>query len=366
MLASIQDLIHAYPRWILGEGESSETILSSRARLARNLTALPFVQRTKKNDLLRIISKVETAVRSSTSMSQALFVSMPEMSELDRQFLVERRLISPGLAENRKISGAFIDPHEMACLMVNEEDHLRIQTIRSGLQLSAVWQEADRIDTELGQKLDYAFSEEFGYLTACPTNVGTGIRMSVLIHLPGLVLTSNIDPVIRGMTEIGFAVRGLYGEGTDALGNLYQLSNQWTLGYSELDIVNNLDRVVRQLIRYEERACESLLREAATQMKDRVWRAYGLLSQARILSVHDATEALSSLRMGLSVGIIDTVDLATVNRLLIIVQSAHVQKIAGHTLDLEAQDTLRADLVRQHLNPSRAITASRQPTERSK
>lgn len=363
MVTSIQDFVLATPQWIMGEGESTGIILSSRARLARNLTALPFVHRTKKSDLVRIITKVESAVRTSTMMSQSLFIPIPETPDLDRQFLVERRLISPGLAEAEKTSGAFITPHETVSLMVNEEDHLRIQSLRNGLQLEAVWQEADKIDTELSQSLDFAFSDDFGYLTACPTNVGTGIRVSVLIHLPGLVLTDNIDPVIRGMTGIGLAVRGLYGEGTDALGDLYQLSNQRTLGYSELDIVTNLDRVVRQLIRYEERAYETLLREASAQIEDRVWRAYGLLCHARMLSSHDAVEALSSIRMGLNVGIINIVDLSVLNRLLIMTQSAHVQKIAGHTLDTEAQDVMRADLVRQHLNPS--PTSIRQQTDHS-
>lgn len=349
---SIDNLIHSIPGWMNPEGAFSEIILSSRARLARNLTALPFVHRTKKGDLVRIIGKVETAVRASSTLSHALFVSMPETSALDRQFLVERRLISPALAEERKECGVFIGPFETASLMVNEEDHLRIQTIQAGLQLEAAWRGADRIDTELSHSLDFAFSNDFGYLTACPTNVGTGIRMSVLIHLPGLVLTKNIEQLIRGVMQVGLTVRGLYGEGTEAFGNLFQLSNQRTLGRSEEEIVTNIDRIVRQIIRHEVRACDTLLQEASSQIEDRVWRAYGVLQYARILTAQDAINAVSSVRMGLSMGIITTIDVPTLNRLLVTTQSAHVQKLAGRTLEAEAQDVARADLVRELLMPS--------------
>lgn len=350
----IDTLIQTTPGWVIAEGASSETILSSRARLARNLTALPFVHRTKKSDLVRIIGKVEHAVQTSATLSHALFISMPDTNVLDRQFLVERRLISPALAEEHRECGVFIGQAELTSLMVNEEDHLRIQAIQAGLQLEAVWREADRIDTELSQTLDFAFSDDFGYLTACPTNVGTGIRMSVLIHLPGLVLTKNIEPVIRGVTQVGLAVRGLYGEGTEALGNLFQLSNQHTLGRSEADIVTNMDRVVCQILHHERRACETLLHEASSQIEDRVWRAYGVLHYARLLTAHDVIQAISAVRMGLSLGIITTMDVPTLNRLLVLTQSAHVQKLAGQTLEADAQDEARATLIRRLLSPAPA------------
>ena len=362
---SIQALVQENPRWITGEQENTRIILSSRARLARNLTALPFVQRCKKGDQIRVVNKVETAVRASGKRSPSNYIDMRETPELDRQFLVERRLISPGLADSTGVSGAFIAPDESASILVNEEDHLRIQALRGGLQLEAVWKEADQIDTELGQHLDFAFSDDLGYLTACPTNVGTGMRMSVLIHLPGLALTGNIDRIISGMTEIGFTVRGLYGEGTDAFGNLYQLSNQWTLGYTEPDLVANIDRVARQLVEYENRACEALLNDAPAQIEDRVWRAYGTLSNARVLSEHETIEALSSLRMGIRLGILNDIDSVPLNRLLIVTQSAHVQKIAGESLDVEEQDKLRGDLVRRHLDACVSSSPLRQPTDRS-
>ncbi|MBI4550912.1 MAG: protein arginine kinase [Candidatus Latescibacteria bacterium] len=353
MFASIQDLVQTTPGWIASDGTAGEVILSSRARLARNLTALPFVHRTKKSDLVRIINKVETAVRASATLPHALFFSMPEMSALDRQFLVERRLISPALAEERKECGVFVSPAETAGVMVNEEDHLRIQTIQAGLHLEAVWRAVDRIDTELSHSLDFAFSNDFGYLTACPTNVGTGLRVSVLIHLPGLVLTKNIEPLVRGITQVGLTVRGLYGEGTEALGNLFQISNQRTLGRSEEEIVTTMDRIVRQLIQHERRACEAVLHEAPSQVEDRVWRAYGVLQYARVLTAHDAVNALSSVRLGVSLGIIATIDIPTLNRLVVVTQSAHVQKLTGRALEGDAQEIARADVVRGLLTPSR-------------
>ncbi|MBT5876602.1 MAG: protein arginine kinase [Candidatus Latescibacteria bacterium] len=364
MELTIQALAQETPRWIAAEEEETSIVLSSRARLARNLTALPFVQKCKRSDQSRIVHKVETAVRSSAKMSQSTYISMGDTTELDRQFLVERRLISPGLSDSKCVSGAFIGQDESASILVNEEDHLRIQALRCGLQLYQAWQEADRIDTELGQSLDYAFSDDFGYLTACPTNVGTGIRMSVLIHLPGLALTENIDPIIRGMTEIGFAVRGLYGEGTDAFGNLYQVSNQWTLGYSEQDVVSNIDGVVNTLIGYENRACEALLEKAPAQVEDRAWRAYGMLRFARVLNEHDTIEALSSLRLGMRMGLMEELGATPVNRLLIVTQSAHIQKIAGREVDEEERDILRSDLVRKHLDPA-FQTPRRQRTDHS-
>ena len=352
MIEGIEDLLQTCPQWCVGAPDHLSLILSSRARLARNLTALPFVHRTRKGDLTRVIYQVEAAVQLSPTLEGSRYLAVSELSELDRKVLVERRLISPALAEKDRLSGVFIKPAETASLMVNEEDHLRIQAIRGGLALEAAWEEADHIDTELSKTLDFAFSDEFGYLTACPTNVGTGIRMSVLIHLPGLTLTQSIEQVSRGLREIGVSVRGVYGEGTGALGDLYQVSNQWTLGYTESDIIARLHHVAHQLISYEHSANRALLKEARSYMEDRVWRAYAILRHARRLNEPDAFEALSMIRMGLSMELFSEIDLTTLNRLLIVTQSAHIQKIAGRSLDMEAQDVFRAELVRGFLNPS--------------
>lgn len=348
MDTSIDQYIDSDPEWCRGNGDEGELIISSRARLARNLTAVPFVHRTIKNDLVRIIKKVEGAVQACNQLAQTAYYSLPEVRELDRRFLLERRLISPALAECDRPSGVFINKSGSTSLMVNEEDHIRLQTIFNGLQLHEAWRQADEIDTALSENLDFAFSDEFGYLTACPTNVGTGMRMSVLIHLPGLFLSDQMEQIMEAMREIGFTVRGFYGEGTGTLGNLYQVSNQWTLGYVEKEIVDRLDTVVRKIITYEHRACEALLKEAKNQIEDRIWRAYGTLTHARLLSEQDALEALSMLRMGIFTGLFTKINLNTLNTLLVVTQSAHVQKQTGRSLNNEEQETRRAEIMRQY------------------
>ena len=343
------DLAGKVPQWCDPEGEAAELVISSRARLARNLTTLPFVHRTIKNERFRVIEQVDRAVRSGGDVARAAYLSLLDTSELDRGVLVERRLISPSLADGTRPAGVFIGPGETFSLMVNEEDHLRLQTIKGGLQVRAAWREADKIDTELSKTLDFAFSDEFGYLTTCPSNTGTGMRLSVLIHLPGLTLADQMDHVARAMEEIGFTVRGLYGEGTGRSGNMYQVSNQWTLGHTEQEIVERLDRVARRLAHYEERACDALMGGARRQTEDRVARSYGLLKHARLLSEKEALDALSLLRMGAYLGLPNGMESTRFNRLLISIQPAHVRMNSGRSLTDEELDERRADLVRAHM-----------------
>lgn len=343
------DLVSKVPQWCDPEGEAGEPVISSRARLARNLTTLPFVHRTIKNERFRVIEQVDRAVRSSGNVAHSVYLSLLDTSELDRRVLVERHLISPALAGGTRPAGVFVGPGETYSLMVNEEDHLRLQAIKGGLQVRAAWQEADKIDTELSKTLDFAFSDEFGYLTACPSNTGTGMRLSVLIHLPGLTLADQMDHVARAMEEIGFTVRGLYGEGTGRSGNMYQVSNQWTLGHGEQEVVERLDRVARRLACYEERACEALIGRARRQTEDRVARSYGLLKHARLLSEKEALDALSMLRMGAYLGLPDGMEATRFNRLLIAVQPAHVRMNSGRSLTGEELDERRAELVREYM-----------------
>ncbi len=343
------DLVSKVPQWCDPEGEAGEPVISSRARLARNLTTLPFVHRTIKNERLRVIEQVDRAVRSSGNVAHSVYLSLLDTSELDRRVLVERHLISPALAGGTRPAGVFVGPGETYSLMVNEEDHLRLQAIKGGLQVRAAWQEADKIDTELSKTLDFAFSDEFGYLTACPSNTGTGMRLSVLIHLPGLTLADQMDHVARAMEEIGFTVRGLYGEGTGRSGNMYQVSNQWTLGHGEQEVVERLDRVARRLACYEERACEALIGRARRQTEDRVARSYGLLKHARLLSEKEALDALSMLRMGAYLSLPDGMEATRFNRLLIAVQPAHVRMNSGRSLTGEELDERRAELVREYM-----------------
>ena len=349
------DLVSSVPQWCDPDGETGETgetaelVISSRARLARNLTTLPFVHRSIKNDRVRVIEQVDKAVQSSDNVARSVYLSLLDTTEQDRKVLVERRLISPALADGTRPAGVFVGPGESYSLMVNEEDHLRLQTIKGGLQVRAAWQEADKIDTELSKTLDFAFSDEFGYLTACPSNTGTGMRLSVLIHLPGLTLADQMDHVGRAMEEIGFTVRGLYGEGTGKSGNMYQVSNQWTLGHTEQEIVERLDRVARRLARCEERACDALISRAGRRTEDRVARAYGLLKHARLLGEKEALDALSMLRMGACTRLFQGMESTTFNRLLISIQPAHVQMTAGRPLTGEELDERRAELVREHM-----------------
>jgi len=344
------DLVSKAPQWCGPGGDAAELVISSRARLARNLTTLPFVHRTIKNERFRVIEQVDRAVRSSGNVAQSVYLSLLDTSELDRTALVERRLISPALAGGTRPAGVFVGPGETYSLMVNEEDHLRLQAIRGGLQVRAAWQEADKIDTELSKTLDFAFSDEFGYLTTCPSNTGTGMRLSVLIHLPGLTLAGQMDHVAHAMEEIGFTVRGLYGEGTGGSGNMYQVSNQWTLGHAEQEIVERLDRVARRLAQFEERACDALIGRARRQTEDRVARSYGLLKHARLLGEKEALDALSMLRMGAYLGLLNGMESTRFNRLLISIQPAHVKMNSGRCLTDEELDERRAELVREHLD----------------
>ena len=343
------DLLVDLPQWCVHDGETAELVISSRARLARNLTTLPFVHRTIKNERFRVIEQVEKAVQCSDNVARPVYLSLLDTSELDRRVLVERRLISPALADGTRPAGVFIGPGETFSLMVNEEDHLRLQTIKGGLQVCAAWQEADKIDTELSKTLDFAFSDEFGYLTSCPSNTGTGMRLSVLIHLPGLALADQMDPLGRAMEEIGFTVRGLYGEGTGRSGNMYQVSNQCTLGHTEQEIVERLDRVTRRLAVYEQRACDALASRAKRQTEDRVARAYGLLKHARLLGEMEAMDALSMLRMGAYLRIFKGMESSAFNQLMIAVQPAHIRMTTGRELKGEELEERRAELVREHL-----------------
>jgi protein arginine kinase len=237
--------------------------------------------------------------------------------------------------------------------MVNEEDHLRLQAIVSGLDMESAWQNLNRADSELSSRLKFAFSEKYGYLTACPTNVGTGMRVSVLIHLPGLVLTKDIDETLKGVTQIGLSVRGFYGEGTEVLGNLFQISNHTTLGKTEEEIIETISQVIRQIIGFERRACETLLKEARTHIEDKIWRAYGILNHVRLLTSKEFMSLSSAVRLGISLGIIENISMKSLNQLMVLVQPAHLQKLHGAAMEAGERDFFRANMVREHLMKTR-------------
>jgi protein arginine kinase len=341
-------------RWLDGSGPSSDVVLSTRVRLARNLKEVPFTHRAREEQLAMVYSSVVSAVRKTPALVSSSALQMRELTPLDRQFLVERHLISHDLADNGRLRGLLLVPDESVSAMVNEEDHLRLQALASGFQLRSAWESVNSIDDELGQDLDYAFSEDLGYLTACPTNAGTGMRASVLIHLPSLVLTKQISRVLQGITQVGLAVRGFYGEGSQIMGNFFQISNQTTLGQSEKETIESLERVTRQIIEYEQRARDELLKDARVQIEDKIWRAYGALKHSRVISSSEVVNLSSAVRFGVALQIEGLASVRTLNELLIRTQPAHIQLAAGQELEQRERNVIRANYVRSLLDSSAA------------
>ena len=341
-------------RWLDGSGPASDVVLSTRVRLARNLKEVPFTHRAREEQLAMVYSSVVSAVRKTPALVSSSALQMRELTPIDRQFLVERHLISHDLADNGRLRGLLLVPDESVSAMVNEEDHLRLQALASGFQLRSAWESVNAIDDELGQDLDYAFSEDLGYLTACPTNAGTGMRASVLIHLPSLVLTKQISRVLQGITQVGLAVRGFYGEGSQIMGNFFQISNQTTLGQSEKETIESLERVTRQIIEYEQRARDELLKDARVQIEDKIWRAYGALKHSRVISSSEVVNLSSAVRFGVALQIEGLASVRTLNELLIRTQPAHIQLAAGQEMEQRERNVIRANYVRSLLDSSAA------------
>lgn len=339
--------------WLDASGPASHLVLSTRIRLARNLGDQVFPNRIPEPRRETVLRLVEQAARETVSLRRAVTFRLDRLGEGERQLLHERHLVSKelaGLGEDAVRPAAAVLIQDRLGVMLNEEDHLRLQGLHSGFALEAAYAEVDRLDTELGQRLPFAFHPEFGYLTACPTNVGTGLRASVLIHLPGLVLTKEITKVLQGLAQVGLTFRGLYGEGSEVVGNFFQLSNQTTLGKSEHDLLDHLGKVVRQVMDYEEQAREVLLRDAPTIIEDKVWRAYGLLRYARTLSFDETMNLLSGVRLGVGVGLIPGVGMYTLNKLLIHTQPAHLAIAEGVAPDDPELPVRRARYVRRILD----------------
>lgn len=345
---NLDDLIRSSGEWLRGTGPESDIVMCSRIRLARNLADFPFSNRASRAEKAEIEQNFRSAVdRAGLDLS---YLDVDAMNALDRQFLVERQLISRELAGGDGPRGVAIDSREDVAIMVNEEDHLRIQAMHSGLSLHDVWDAINRLDDQLEEHLTYAFSPQLGYLTACPTNVGTGIRVGVMLHLPALVQTKQIDKVFRALQKINLVVRGLYGEGTQAFGDFYQISNQQTLGKSELDLIRILNDVVPQVIQYERTARQAWLNERRQHLHDQVSRAYGVLKTAHTITSEETMLLLSSVRMGINLGLIDDLPIATVNELFIQTQPAYLQKIQGAELGVEERNEARASYLRSRLS----------------
>jgi len=330
-------------------GPHDRIVMSSRVRLARNIKDAAFPGWAKKMERVRVLDLIRPAVESLPEMKAAFSESMDNLAALDKQILVERHLISREHAAKNAGSGLVLNREESLCVMINEEDHLRMQALRPGLQLKSAWEAIDQVDTSLEKKLAYAFSADVGYLTACPTNLGTGIRVSAMLHLPGLVLHEQINPIIQSVNKLGLAVRGLYGEGTEALGNVFQVSNQRTLGETETAIVERLDKVLSQIIEHEENARAQLLEKKPKTVYNHIGRAYGTLANAHSITSKETMNLLSLMRLGVDFGLFPGTDRSLTDELFVLTQPAHLQKQHSEKLSAEERDLLRADMVREHL-----------------
>ena len=331
------------------KGPHDRIVMSSRVRLARNLKDSAFPGWAKKPERVRVLELIRPTVEGLPEMKGSFSGTMDSLSALDKQILVERHLISREHAAKSAGSGLVLNRDETLCFMINEEDHLRMQALRPGLQLRQAWSAIDAADSALEKKLNYAFSPNLGYLTACPTNLGTGIRVSAMLHLPGLVLAEQVNPIIQSVNKLGLAVRGLYGEGTEALGNVFQVSNQMTLGESESAIVERLEKLLAQIIEHEENARATLLESKPKMVYNHIGRAYGILANAHSISSKETMNLLSLMRLGVDVGLFPGVDRSLVDELFILTQPAHLQKQHSEKLSAEERDLLRADMVRERL-----------------
>ena len=346
----LKQLTKSSAEWINGSGPFCETVVSSRIRLARNVENIPFPQWAKETDLKNIYEIARQLIRENEFFKKFKMFLLDDLTPLESQFLVEKHLISLYHArEKYPYRVCLYNQEETISIMVNEEDHLRIQYLLSGLQLKKIWELINQVDDEIGGVVDFAFSEKEGYLTSCPTNVGTGMRASVMLHLPALVKLNRSNDILKAIAKIGYVVRGFYGEGTEVMGNLFQISNQITLGLSEEEIIDNLEKISKQIIEQEEKARKDLLKDFKNNIEDQIWRAYGILSTARIISSAETMELLSKLRLGVELKIISHPDLGTINKLMLLIQPAYLQMLINKNLSPAERDIQRARLIREKI-----------------
>lgn len=354
--------------WLEASGDHADIVLSTRVRLARNLQGHAFGPRARVNDREAVLEQFRASAGRCESLRGGTLMEIPEANVRTRRILLERRLVSKDLLGEEggdPASGAAVhlsgaDP---LSVMVNEEDHLRVQSLVSGLRIEEAWRIVDRLDEELGRELPFAYHSEFGFLTSCPTNVGTGLRASVFMHLPGLVLTKEIGKVLQGLGQVGLTFRGLYGEGSEVVGNFFQVSNQTTLGKTEEDLVDHLDKVVRQVIQYEMHARQVLMRDALGVTEDKIWRAYGLLRYARSLPFEELMNLLSGVRLGVSLKLLPGLRVYTLNKMMIFTQPAHLEQAAGRDLPQTESDAHRAAYVRRVLATEGYVSADDTPSD---
>ncbi|MBN1555691.1 MAG: protein arginine kinase [Phycisphaerae bacterium] len=356
---TLSDLTQRTSEWLRGVGPMHDVVISSRVRLARNLAGMPFLRKCTPPQQQEITDRLREVILSANLAEGVFYVDVAAAGTLDRALLAERHLISRQHADAKHPRGVVISGDETVSIMINEEDHVRMQVLRSGMQMHDAFEKINRIDDQLEQRVDFAFSDRYGYLTACPTNVGTGLRVSVMLHLPALRLTGELDKAVHAARDMRLAIRGLYGEGTDAKGDFFQISNQITLGRAEEDIVEEfLTQIVPEILNYERKAREALLKHNRVEIDDKIFRALALLRSARRLASEEMMALLSLLRLGINLQRIDGIDLKTVNELFLLGQPAHVQKIhalrggqegPAATLPADERDEIRAEFLRRRL-----------------
>jgi len=335
--------------WLSASGPESHIIISTRIRLARNLAGFPFTNKTTKEQLETILDKVLLVIEGTKVFRDALVLHMDELDALDKRMLMERRLISPDFIETERPAGLVVGNDEAISVMINEEDHLRIQALHSGLQTKETFERIEALDEELGRHLEYAFSEQFGFLTSCPTNTGTGMRVSVFIHLPVLSMAGKIEKVIRDFIPSEIAIRGFYGEGSEVMGHIFQVSNQLTLGRTEKRILDRLEQVAKKFVEMEQQARQEFIKSAKILLEDRVYRAKALLQSALLLGSSELINLLSAIRLGVHLNFINNVTYKSLNELLVLTQPAHIQKRIGKQLDSQQRDEIRAKMVRENI-----------------
>ncbi|HHV54797.1 MAG TPA: protein arginine kinase [Firmicutes bacterium] len=346
----VEDLIrHGGVGWMGGSGAESDVVLSSRVRLARNLEDVPFPGAASDEQREHVYELVRSATQRARGLGNLQPFRLDDLPALDRQILVERHLISPQQADGGRGRGVVIRDDEAVSIMVNEEDHLRIQGFYPGLELERAFELATRFDDFLASELRYAFDGRLGYLTACPTNLGTGLRASVMVHLPALTMAEQMRRLAHGLGQVGLVVRGLYGEGSEMAGSIYQISNQLTLGPTEDEVLSHLQEVTRQVIQQERRARQAMLEQNRVALEDRVWRALGTLRYARRLSTTEALEHLSDVRLGIDLGLITGIAPTILQELLVQIRPAHLQRLTHHEMTAEERDVVRASWIRRRI-----------------
>lgn len=350
---SVRETVNsAHSRWMDADGPESDIVISSRVRIARNLIDVPFPHLLTPEQAEGVIHAVKQALDNKEGeghLKELELSTLRELSLLERQILVDKHLISPHFLNNHQMKAVVLRDDEVVSIMINEEDHLRIQCLLPGLQLTEAWALANEIDDDLEKTLNFAFSERIGYLTSCPTNVGTGMRASVMLHLPGLKLSKQIYGVLSAINKVGHTVRGLYGEGTEALGDLFQISNQITLGQTEDEIISNLVSVTRQILNQEQASRRALFNDKREVVEDRVYRAYGILKHARIVSYEEAMRHFSDLRLGRDLKILTGIPARLLNELTVKIRPSFLEKTAGRELSAYQRDVFRAELIRREL-----------------